>query len=92
MKKKKEDDMSLRKQARILGISHTYLSLLLTGKWKWSADLKERYEELVTTFVTTTGYKLVVTSLKFRCQTPLSLPPKHQQCVAYSQLLSYLSE
>ena len=45
--------MSLRKQARILGISHTYLSLLLTGKWKWSADLKERYEELVTTFVTT---------------------------------------
>ena len=45
--------MSLRKQARILGISHTYLSLLLNGKRKWRGDLRERYEELVTTFVTT---------------------------------------
>ena len=45
--------MSLRKQARILGISHTYLSMLVNGKRKWPEELKARYEELVTTFVTT---------------------------------------
>ena len=45
--------MSLRKQAKILGISPTYLSLLLNGKRPWRGDLKERYEELVNTFVNT---------------------------------------
>ncbi len=45
--------MSLRKQARILGISHTYLSMLVNGKRKWPEELKARYEELVTTSVTT---------------------------------------
>ena len=45
--------MSLRKQARILGISHTYLSMLVNGKRKWPEELRRRYEELVTTFVTT---------------------------------------
>ena len=45
--------MSLRKQARILGISHTYLSMLVNGKRKWPEELKARYEERVTTFVTT---------------------------------------
>jgi len=29
MKEKREKEMSLRKQARILGISHTYLSMLV---------------------------------------------------------------
>ena len=47
--------MSLRKQARILGISHTYLSMLVNGKRKWPEELRRRYEELVTTFVTTNG-------------------------------------
>ena len=41
--------MSLRKTAKILGISPTYLSLLLNGKRPWRGNLKERYEELVNT-------------------------------------------
>ena len=48
-----EKEMSLRKQARILGISHTYLSMLVNGKREWPEELKARYEELVTTSVTT---------------------------------------
>ena len=47
--------MSLRKQAKILGISPTYLSLLLNGKRPWRGNLKERYEEFVNTFVNTNG-------------------------------------
>ena len=45
--------MSLRKVARILGISPKYLSLLLNGKRPWQGNPKERYEELVNTFVPT---------------------------------------
>jgi len=45
--------MSLRNVARILGISPKYLSLLLNGKRPWRGNLKERYEELVNTFVNT---------------------------------------
>ena len=45
--------MSLRKQAKILGISPTYLSLILSGRRPWRGNLKERYEELVNTFVNT---------------------------------------
>ena len=45
--------MSLRKQAKILDISPTYLSLLLNGKRPWRGNLKERYLELVNTFVNT---------------------------------------
>ena len=43
--------MSLRKIAKILGIAPTYRSLLLNGKRAWRGKLKERYEELVNTFV-----------------------------------------
>ena len=49
--------MSLRKIAKILGISPTYLSLLLNGKRTWRGNLKERYEELVNTFVNTNGWQ-----------------------------------
>ena len=45
--------MSLRKQAKILGISPPYLSLLLNSKRPWRGNLKERYLELVNTFVNT---------------------------------------
>ena len=45
--------MSLRKQAKILGISHSYLSMMINGERPWKDDIKKRYEELVTTFVTT---------------------------------------
>ena len=47
--------MSLRKISKILGISPTYLSLLLAGKRPWRGNLKERYEEFVNTFVNTNG-------------------------------------
>ena len=55
MKEKREKEMSLRKQARILGISHTYLSMLVNGKRKWPEKLKHRYEELVNSIVNTTA-------------------------------------
>jgi hypothetical protein len=45
--------MSLRKVARILDISPTYLSVLLNRKRPWRGNLRERYEELVNTFVPT---------------------------------------
>ena len=47
--------MSLRKIAKILGISPAYLSLLVNGKRPWRGNLKERYLELVNTFVNTNG-------------------------------------
>ena len=47
--------MSLRKIAKILGISPPYLSLLLNGKRPCRRGLKERYLELVNTFVNTDG-------------------------------------
>ena len=43
--------MTLRTMAKILGISPSYLSLLINGKRRWRGDLKERYETLVNTFV-----------------------------------------
>ena len=48
-------NLSLRQTARILGISPAYLSLLLNGKRPWRGNLKERYAELVNTFVNTNG-------------------------------------
>ena len=47
--------MSLRKQARILGIAPSYLSMLVNGKRKWPDDLRYRYQELVNSFVNTTA-------------------------------------
>ena len=45
--------MSLRKQAVILGIAPSYLSMLVNGKRPWRGHLKERYQELVNTSVNT---------------------------------------
>ena len=45
---KGEIEMSLRQIAKILGVSHTLLSLMKNGKREWRPDLKERYEQLVT--------------------------------------------
>ena len=45
--------MSVRNHASILGISHSYLSMMMNGKRPWNPDVKKRYEELVTTLVTT---------------------------------------
>ena len=41
--------MSLRKQAVILGITPSYLSMLVNGKRKWPDALSHRYDELVNT-------------------------------------------
>ena len=41
--------MSLRQQAKILGITPAYLSYMINGKRKWNPDLKDRYERLVNT-------------------------------------------
>ena len=54
--------MSLRKIAKILGISPPYLSLLLNGKRPWRGNLKERDLELVNTFVNSNGNLQEVTS------------------------------
>jgi hypothetical protein len=45
--------MSLRKKAKILGVSPTYLSLLVNGKRPWRGNLKERHQQLVNTSVNT---------------------------------------
>ena len=50
--------------AKILGISPAYLSLLINGKRKWKADLKERYETLVNTFVNKEKNQLDIRSIK----------------------------
>jgi hypothetical protein len=41
--------MSLRQQAKILGIAPSYLSMMLSGKRPWKPEIKERYEQLVNT-------------------------------------------
>ncbi|HIA75776.1 MAG TPA: hypothetical protein EYN92_05040 [Dehalococcoidia bacterium] len=49
-----EDKISLRKQVKILGVSHPYLSQMINGRRPWNSDIKARYEELsATTFATT---------------------------------------
>jgi hypothetical protein len=45
--------MSLRKKAKILGVSPTYLSLLVNGKRPWRGNREECYQELVNTSVNT---------------------------------------
>ena len=57
--------MSLRQQAKILGVSHSLLSRCLNGTRSWNPELKERYDNLVTTVVTS-GDK---THVKCNCQT-----------------------
>ena len=49
--------MSLRKQAVILGITPSYLSMLVNGKRKWPYALRHRYEELVNSVVNTMTLK-----------------------------------
>ena len=45
--------MSLRQQAKILGISVTYLSLMKNGKRPWKPEIKARYDQLVNSLVNT---------------------------------------
>ena len=43
--------MSIRQQAKILGIAPSYLSMMVNGKQPWKPEIKERYDELVNTVV-----------------------------------------
>ena len=66
--------MSLRKQAKILGVHHSTLSKCINGQRAWNSELKERYENLVaTTFATTPG----TTNVKYTVEEP-------HLCVAHS--------
>ena len=59
----KELKVSLRQQARILGIAPSYLSMMVNGKRPWKPEIRERYDQLVNTFVNSTnraGEKIVV--------------------------------
>ena len=47
IKREGEIEMSLRQQAKILGISVTYLSLMKNGKRPWRPEIKARYDQLV---------------------------------------------
>ncbi len=66
--------MSLRKQARILGIAPSYLSMLVNGKRKWPDDLRYRYQELVNSVVNNEGkaaYEITGAQEGIRTPTPL---------------------
>ncbi len=39
--------MSLRQQAKILGIAPSYLSMMVNGKRPWKPEIKDRYDQLV---------------------------------------------
>ena len=66
--------MSLRKQAKILGVHHSTLSKCINGQRAWNSELKERYENLVaTTFATTSA----TTNVKYTVEEP-------HLCVAHS--------
>ena len=52
--------MSLRKQAKILGVHHSTLSKCINGQRAWNSELKERYENLVATTFATTPLKYEV--------------------------------
>ena len=39
--------MSIRQQAKILGIAPSYLSMMKTGKRPWKPEIKDRYDQLV---------------------------------------------
>ncbi len=47
--------MSLRKIARILGVSPAYLSRMVNGKRPWNLEIRQRYEELVSATVSKFG-------------------------------------
>ena len=41
--------MSLRQQAKILGVHHSTLSKCINGQRTWNPELKARYDRFVTT-------------------------------------------
>ena len=58
--------MSLRKQAKIIGVSAPYLSQMINGKRPWNMVIKARYDELVANTFANTSVKHEV---KCSCHT-----------------------
>ena len=52
--------MSLRKQAKIIGVSAPYLSQMINGKRPWNMVIKARYDELVANTFANTPLKYEV--------------------------------
>ena len=77
--------MSLRKQAKILGISAPYLSQMINGKRPWNLEVKVRYEELVANTFTQTQHFSTNTSYNFQHATLASTGTKNVYNIA-SQL------
>ena len=67
--------MSIRQQARILGIAPSYLSMMINGKRPWKPGIKERYDQLVNSgFMPEQGQSVntfVNTDVKSISQLPL---------------------
>ncbi len=51
--------MSLRQQAKILGIAPSYLSMMVSGKRPWNPEIRERYNQLVNTNIRVGDKKLM---------------------------------
>ena len=56
--------MSLRQQAKILGIAPPYLSMMVNGKRPWNPEIKERYDELVNSMPKSVHNERLVNSRK----------------------------
>ena len=76
---------SLRKQAKILGISAPYLSQMINGKCPWNLEVKARYDELVANTFTQTQHSRTKTSYNFQHATLASTGTKNVYNIA-SQL------
>ena len=50
--------MSLRQQAKILGIAPSYLSMLVNGKRPSNPGIKQRYDELVNSVVNASSKRI----------------------------------
>ena len=77
--------MSLRKQAKILGISAPYLSQMINGKCPWNLEVKARYDELVANTFTQPQHSRTNTSYNFQHATLASTGTKNVYNIA-SQL------
>ena len=71
--------MSLRQQAKILGVNAGHLSRMVNGKRPWKAELKVRYEALVgNTFGNTSPQSALHSGEIRRIETPIPRPKQGQ--------------
>ena len=89
--------MSIRQQAKILGIAPPYLSMMVNGKQPWKPEIKERYDQLVNsgfmpdadqsvnTSVNTHQFTTVYGGYELR-PTPIRFTPKARSMVELERL------